>query len=179
MDSFWGITLRSMHYTEDTAWHQKTLFRVHLECDISKTIHNRHGKVYIKTFRNFSSLEMCECHSSTLDIGGVVAWNQQCSMTSQKGFIFSEPAQKDVWIDGHQILTDNTDKILQHVSHKLWVHLLELVWFVFDLQLCVWLKVDSPELQTEPVTNTNAVWQSIRIQGRHKTVAGEKTKCPK
>ncbi len=74
-------------------WHQKTLFRVHLECDISKTIQNRHGKVYIKTFRNFCSLEMCECHYSTLDIGGVVAWNQQCSMTSQKGFIFSEPAQ--------------------------------------------------------------------------------------
>ena len=32
------------------------------------------------------------CHSSTLDTGGVVAWNQQCSMTSHKGFIFSEPA---------------------------------------------------------------------------------------
>ncbi len=31
-------------------------------------------------------------HSSTLGIGGVVAWNQQCRMTSQKGFIFSEPA---------------------------------------------------------------------------------------
>ncbi len=92
MDSFWGITLRSMHYTEDTAWHQNTLLRVPLECDISKTSHNRHGKVYIKTFRNFSTLEMCECHSSTLDIGGVVAWNQQCGMTSQKGFIFSEPA---------------------------------------------------------------------------------------
>ncbi len=92
MDSFWGITLRSMHYTEDTAWHQKTLLRVLLKCDISKTSHNRYGKVYIKTFRNFSTLEMCECHSSTLGIGGVLAWNQQCSMMSQKGFIFSEPA---------------------------------------------------------------------------------------
>ncbi len=28
----------------------------------------------------------------TLDIGGIVAWNQQCSMMSQKGLIFSEPA---------------------------------------------------------------------------------------
>ncbi len=28
--------------------------------------------------------------SSTLDIGEVIAWNQQCSMMSQKGFIFSE-----------------------------------------------------------------------------------------
>ena len=92
MDTFWGIPLRSMHYTEDTAWHQKTLLRVPFECDISKTIHDRHGKVYIKTFRNVSTRKMCECHSSTLDIGGVVAWNQQCSMMSQKGFIFSEPA---------------------------------------------------------------------------------------
>ncbi len=35
-----------------------------------------------------------DCYSSTLGTGGVVAWNQQCSMTSQKSFIFSEPARK-------------------------------------------------------------------------------------
>ncbi len=35
---------------------------------------------------------MCECHSSTLNIGAVVAWNLQCIFTSHKGFIFSEPA---------------------------------------------------------------------------------------
>ncbi len=92
MDTFYGIPLRSMHYTEDMAWHQKTPLRVPFQCDISKTIHDSHGKVYIKTFRNVSTTEMCECHSSTLDIGVVVAWNQQCSMMSQKGFIFSEPA---------------------------------------------------------------------------------------
>ncbi len=96
MDSFLGIALLSRHYTEDMAWHQKTLLQVLLECDISKTIHSRHGKVYIKTFRNFRSLQMCECHSSTLDIGGVVAWNQQCSMTSQKDFFLNLPCTEGI-----------------------------------------------------------------------------------
>ena len=35
---------------------------------------------------------IAECHSSTLDIDGL---KQKCSMMSQKGLIFSEPAPKE------------------------------------------------------------------------------------
>ena len=38
---------------------------------------------------------IAECHSSILDIDGVIGLKQKCSMTSQKSFIFSEPAPKE------------------------------------------------------------------------------------
>ncbi len=88
----WYTTLEHALHWGQGAWHKKPLHRAPLEWYISKAIHNRHGKVYIKTFRNVGTLEMCECYSCTLDTGGVTGWKQKCSMTSQKGFIFSEPA---------------------------------------------------------------------------------------
>ncbi len=88
----WYKTLEHALHWGQGAWYKKPLHLAPLEWCISKAIHNRHGKVCIKTFRNVSTLEMCECYSCTLDTGGVTGWKQKCSMTSQKGFIFSEPA---------------------------------------------------------------------------------------
>ena len=66
-NSFYHISAYKSTYGQD-----RTIALMHmLSAQLTSLNVLIYGKVYIETFRNVSTLEMCECYSCTLDIGGV------------------------------------------------------------------------------------------------------------
>ncbi len=59
IDTFWGIPLRSMHYTEDTTWHKKNTTPEYRSSVISAKVSTTDMEKYISKHSEMSAQEKC------------------------------------------------------------------------------------------------------------------------